>query len=186
MQHSVVLKNEERTLRPVSIDDAEFIVKLRNQSHVKGCVNDTSTDIDSQRKWIQDYLRRGNEYYWIIETPDGEPFGTASLYHYDAEKNQIESGRWVELKGEKYTYNLFKSTIQVNDFAFNCLKVSRIVFDVVATNKRVIRYHQSYGAEVTGVEKGAVVLGGVPNDVVWMQITREKWPEIRSFLERLS
>ena len=186
MKHSVILKNEERTLRPVTVDDAEFIVMLRNQSHAKGCVNDTSLDVEKQRQWIRDYLERDNEYYWIIETPSGEPFGTTSLYHYDAEKNQIESGRWVELKGEKYTYNFFKSTIQINEFAFNVLQVNQIVFDVVVTNKRVIRYHQSYGAEMTGVERGAVVLDGVPYDVVWMQITREKWPGIRTFLERFS
>lgn len=185
MNHSIVLKNDERTLRPVKVEDAEFIVWLRNQAHVKDCVNDTSTDVERQRQWIRDYLQRDNEYYWIIETPDGEPFGTTSLYHYDAEKNQIESGRWVELKGERYSYNLFKSAVQFNDFAFNELKVARVVFDVVATNKRVIRYHQSYGAEITCVEKNAVILGGVPHDVVWMQITREKWPEIREFLSRM-
>ena len=186
MNHSVILKNDERTMRPVTVEDAEFIVRLRNQAHAKGYVNDTSTDVERQRQWICDYLKRDNEYYWIIETPEGEPFGTVSLYHYDAEKNQIESGRWVELKGEKYTYNLFKSTVQLNDFVFNVLKVDKVVFDVVATNRRVIRFHQSYGVEITGVEKDAVVLGGVSQDVVWMQITREKWPEIRLFLDGMS
>ena len=184
MNHSFFLRNSERTLRPVTIEDAEFIVWLRNQPHVKGCVNDTSIDVEKQRQWIRDYLQRDNEYYWIIETPDGEPFGTTSLYHYDAEKNQIESGRWVELKGEKYTYNLFTSTIQINDFAFGTLNVDSIVFDVVATNKRVIRWHKMYGAEVTGIAKNAVILDGVPTDVIWMRITKRKWPEIRLFLSR--
>ncbi len=186
MNHSVILRNDERTLRPVRLGDAEFIVRLRNQSYAKNCVNDTSIDVERQRQWIRDYLKRDNEYYWIIETPDGEPFGTTSLYHYDAEKNQIESGRWVELKGEKYMYNLFRSAVQFNGFAFDVLKVDRVVFDVVDTNRRVIRYHQSYGAESIGIEKSAVVLGGVPHDVMWMQITREKWPQIRAFLERMS
>lgn len=186
MNHSIVLKNDERTLRPVTVEDAEFIVRLRNQAHARNCVNDTSTDIEKQRQWIRDYLKRDNEYYWIIETPDGEPFGTSSFYHYDQARNQIESGRWVELKGEKYTYNLFKSNLQFDGFAFDVLKVDKVVFDVVATNKRVIRYHQSYGAEITGTEKDAVTLGGVPHDVVWMQITRKKWPEICEFLKRMS
>ena len=186
MNHSVVLKNEERTLRPVTVEDAEFIVRLRNQAHAKNCVNDTSTDVEKQRQWIRDYLKRDNEYYWIIETPDGEPFGTISLYHYDAEKNQIESGRWIKLKDGNNVYNLFKSIVQFYDFAFDVLKVDKLVFDVVATNKRVIRYHQSYGVEITGTERNAVVLGGVPHDVVWMQVSREKWPEIRAFLERMS
>ena len=186
MNHSVVLKNDECTLRPVTVEDAEFIVRLRNQTHVKNCVNDTSLDVARQRQWIRNYLERDNEYYWIIETPDGEPFGTISVYHYDAEKNQIESGRWVELKGAKYTYNLFKLAKLVNGFAFDVLKVDRVVFDVVATNKRVIRYNELYGAEITGVERDAVVIGGVPHDVVWMQVTREKWPEIFSFLECMS
>ena len=185
MNHSVILKNDERTLRPVTVEDAEFIVRLRNQAHARNCVNDTSTDVEKQRQWIRDYLTRDNEYYWIIETPDGEPFGTTSFYNYDVEKNQIESGRWVELKGEKYTYNLFRSSLQLNEFAFDVLKVDKIVFDVVATNRRVIRFHQLYGAETSCIEKDAVVFDGVPHDVVWMQIARVKWPEICEFLKRM-
>ena len=185
MDHSYILRNDERTLRPVRVEDAEFIVRLRNQPHVRNCVHDTSEDVERQRQWIRDYLKRDNEYYWIIETPDGEPFGTISLYNYDKEKSQVESGRWVELKGEKYTYNLFKSAIQFNGFAFDVLGVDAVVFDVVSTNKRVIRYHLLYGAETIGVEKDAVVLDGTPHNVVWMQITRKKWPEIRAFLERM-
>ena len=53
----------------MTVEDAEFIVMLRNQAHAKGCVNDTSTDVERQRQWIRDYLKRDNEYYWIIEAP---------------------------------------------------------------------------------------------------------------------
>lgn len=187
MNHSYILKNEERTLRPVRMEDAEFIVRLRNQPHVVGIVNDTSADIEKQRQWLREYFDRPNDYYWIIETPSGEPFGTTSLYHYDAEKKQMESGRWVQLKDERFAYNFFKSLVQINDFAFEVLGLSRIVFDVAVHNKRVIRYHQSYGAEITHVEKGLFVIQGEPVDMVWFEITRQKWvAEIRERLQRLS
>ena len=63
MKYSYILRNEDRVLRPVTLDDAEFIVTLRNQAHVKGCVNDTPLDVEKQRQWICEYLKRENEYY---------------------------------------------------------------------------------------------------------------------------
>ena len=185
MRVSYILKNKEGILRPVVEADAEFIVKLRNQAHVRGCVNDTALDVEKQRQWIRDYLKRENEHYWIAETLDGRPYGTSSLYHYNAEKKQIETGRWVRM-ADAPMVNFFAGRIQMNDFVFNVLKMHRLVFDVVSTNKPVLKYHRLCGAVETGVEKNAAIAGDKQVDVIWFEETTESWKNIRPRICRLA
>ena len=139
--NNYILQNEDRIMRPVTMDDAEFIVKLRNQEHVKGTgfIHNTSLDVEKQRQWLRDYFSRENEYYWIFTTLEGVPYGACSYYNYDKGKNQIETGRWVRLQG--YNDNMISSHVQFRDFTFDVLKVDRIVCDVVSTNKQVLKYH---------------------------------------------
>ena len=185
MKYSYVLRNDDRVLRPVTLEDAEFIVKLRNQAHAKGCINDTSLDVEKQRQWIREYLKRENEYYWIEEDLEGNPCGTSSLYHYNAELRQIESGRWVRMADAPET-NLLAGRVQMRDFVFRTLGMNRLVFDVVATNKPVLKYHRMCGAIETGLEKDAVNIQDKPVDVVWFEETPESWIVNRSRICRLA
>lgn len=184
MNHSVILKNADRILRPVSVDDAEFIVYLRNLPHVKGRINDTSVDIEKQREWIIQYLARPNEWYWIVESVDHKPLGTTSLYHYDSAKKQIEIGRWAMVKD--HGINLIASRVQILDFAFDSIGVDRVVCDVASYNKSVLRYHRLLGEQETGVEKGAFVIEGQSVDMVWFLQTKADWPRNRERQLRLA
>lgn len=185
MRINYILRNEDRILRPVTIDDAEFIVKLRNQDHAKGCINDTSLDVEKQRKWIEEYLRRENEYYWIAETLDHVPYGTTSLYHYDHNKRQIETGRWVRMANAP-EINLIASRVQMNDFVFGELQMQRLVYDVVSTNKQVLRYQRMCGGKETHVDRGAIPIQGKPIDLIWFEETPESWANVRPRLCRLA
>ena len=185
MKYSYVLRNDDRVLRPVTLEDAEFIVKLRNQAHAKGCINDTSIDVEKQCQWISEYLKRENEYYWIAEDLAGKPYGTTSLYHYNAEHRQIESGRWVRMVDAPET-NLLAGRVQMHDFVFRTLGMSRLVFDVVSTNKPVIKYNRMCGSIETGREKDAVVIQGKPVDVIWFEETPESWARNRPHICRLA
>lgn len=185
MRVSYILRNDDRILRPVVEADAEFIVQLRNQAHAKGCINDTSLDVEKQRQWIRNYLKRENEHYWIMEALDHVPYGTTSLYHYKPELHQIETGRWVRM-ADAPEDNLLAGRVQVRDFVFQTLGVHRLVFDVVATNKSVLRYHRMCGAVETGIEKKAVSIQGRTVDVIWFEETPETWAKNRSRICRLA
>ena len=72
MRHDYILRNNERILRPVTLNDAAFIGRLRTQVGT-GIVNDTDPDVAVQRRWLEAYFERPGDIYWIIETPGGEP-----------------------------------------------------------------------------------------------------------------
>ena len=161
--------------RPVSVDDAGFIVMLRNQPHAKGKIHDTSDCIDKQREWISSYLLRDNEYYWIFETLNGVPVGTTSLYNYDIEKNQIETGRWVTLANYKGTYSLSEEVL-FKDFAFKVLGVSKVVCDVVSSNTQVMKYHKVILREKeTGEISYLEGIGGGIEKMIWFEETSDSW-----------
>lgn len=168
-----ILQTENERLRPVELKDAEFIVRLRNQSHVVGRVHDTSQDVERQRQWINEYLTRDNEYYWIIESLSGEPLGTFSFYHYDKEKNQIESGRWVRIHDS--SSGSLSEEVLLKDFAFKVLNVSKVVADVVTTNKKVVKLHRFLGEREMYQESGVDGVGGTTVDVIWFEVTKEMW-----------
>lgn len=179
-----ILQTEEARYRPVMIEDAEFIVVLRNQKHAKGMIHDTSMDVECQRQWIRDYLNRKNEYYWIIETLSGTPIGTIGFYNYDEEKNQIESGRWVMMRG--HSLDSFSGEILLKDFAFNILKVERVVCDVVIENKKVIVLHKFLGERELRREMREDKLSDSVIEVVCFEVTKEMWKSNRIKLQRYS
>ena len=61
-------------LRPVRIDDAAFIVWLRNLDHVKGSVGDSAANTADQETWLKNYFEREGDYYFIVETQAEYPW----------------------------------------------------------------------------------------------------------------
>src|SRR5262245_50058972 len=93
MQHSVQAEGFGVRLRPVRLDDAAFIVWVRNLDHAKGKVGDSAKDTASQETWLNSYFQRQGDYYFIIETLAGIPVGAYGIY--DVNDGSAESGRWV-------------------------------------------------------------------------------------------
>lgn len=164
------------------MDDAEFIVMLRNQPHVRGMIHDTSNDVDRQRQWIRDYLSRDNEYYWIGETLDGNPIGTNSLYNFNPKENRIESGRWVNLADYEGSYS-FSEAVLFKDFAFKVLGVSSVVCDIVSTNTQVITFHKKLLREKE-LDKISFLDGIRDTKVrtIWFEETIDTWKNNRKRL----
>ena len=174
------LRNEDRILRPVTIEDAEFIVNLRNQEHAKGFIHKTSLNVDNQKQWITEYLKRDNEYYWILTDLSGTPYGTQSLYDFNEQNNTIVVGRWVKMPG--FENNALSAHVQLFDFAFDVLKVNEVINDVVSTNKSVLKYHRFLGEKefyheynVEGVEDQSV-------ERIWFKEDRDSWVKNRKRL----
>ena len=53
------------------MDDAAFIVWLRNLDHARGRLGDSAITEASQQAWLKSYFDRAGDYYFIIETLDG-------------------------------------------------------------------------------------------------------------------
>lgn len=175
------LETEDSVFRPVRVEDAEFIVYLRNLPHAKSMIHETSTSIDNQRDWIEKYLKRDNDYYWITETKDGIPTGTVGLYNYNAALNQIESGRWISIYTKSGDTPL-SGHVLLKDFAFSILKVSKVVCDTAVINKQVLKFHRFLGERMIDKILDEKVIDGKNMELVWFEETAERWKENRKKL----
>lgn len=168
-------------LRPVTLADAGFIVSLRSMPHVLGTVGDSAPDIQAQERWIEAYLQRTDDYYFIIESHDGIPLGTIGIY--DMADGSAEWGRWITLPGIMAG---LPSAMLIHDIAFDQLGLRELRGCIVSDNERVISFHRRFGAEQTGVETNARFIGGKWIDLIWIVMRAGNWPAARLKLSPLA
>ena len=83
-------------LRPLEVEDAAFVVKLRRDPALSRYINPTSPSELDQMAWTEAYFLRDNEYCFVVEDKvSGQREGTISIYNVDVPARQAEMGRWV-------------------------------------------------------------------------------------------
>ena len=177
MMHSIFSDGFGIRHRPVRIEDAPFLVWLRNLDHAKGKVGDSATDVPSQEAWLRDYFQRAGDYYFIIETACGVPVGAWGIYNITGKSGEI--GRWIV---RPKTPAAIPSMIPGLEIAFEQLGMSALRTRVVSTNRRVILLDQQIGFKETHIEPAAQIIGGKPVDMIHMAMQSEDWPGVRKAL----
>lgn len=174
MRHSLEITGYDIRLRPVETDDAEFIIYLRNLPHARGRVGDTVPDVATQRRWIESNWEREGDYYLIIEGRNRGAIGTIGIY--DVANGSGEWGRWILLPG---VMAALPSAILIHDLAFDHLSLASLRGCVVRDNLQVISFHRKFGAVQTGIVANARQIGGQWVDLVWFEMTKERWAQER-------
>ncbi|HAU8252184.1 TPA: GNAT family N-acetyltransferase [Vibrio vulnificus] len=163
------LEGQFCSLRLVEVEDAEFIVALRTDKKKSQFLSKTDASVEKQIEWIKRYKTREceeSEFYFIIEDQIGQPVGTYRLY--DIESESATPGSWILVDGVDLSLTI-ESVLLMYAFVFNSLEKSKIIFDVMKSNKRVIRFHQSYGSICTQEKQ----------DLKYFEFTSELFPEMK-------
>lgn len=174
MQHTLSTEGFGVRLRPVKMEDAEFIVWLRNLEHARGRVGDSATDTAAQQAWLNEYFKREGDYYFIIETNGGIPVGAYGIY--DLTGDSAESGRWIV---QPEVPAAIPSAILAFEIAFEKLRLRELRVKTVTTNTNVLSLNKKLGFRQTQVEAGARVIGGKPVDLIHFLLEGKDWPKIR-------
>ncbi len=128
--------------RDAEPDDAEFILKLRNDKKKSRFISKTSTDVNKQRQWLESYTKDANQIYFIIQNKGLEPVGTVRIYDQIGES--FCWGSWILSKGSPLSHSI-ESALIVYHFA-QYLGFTEAHFDVRRGNKSVWRFHEKFGA----------------------------------------
>ena len=163
------------------MDDAQFIVWLRNQDYVKGRVGDSAATVASQRAWLETYFTRKGDYYFLVETLGRVPVGTYGIYGVRGDSG--ESGRWIIRPGVPAA---LPSGIVLVDVAFNHLSLRELHGSTVATNQTVLSINRKFGFRQIGSQHAAQIIGGEPVDLVNFSMTADEWPKARERLMPLA
>ena len=181
MRHSHTAEGYGIRLRPVRLEDAGFIVWLRNSNHAKGNLGDSAGDVPSQERWLNSYFEREDDYYFLIETTGGLPVGTYGIYNISGKR--AEQGRWVIHPGVRAAA---PSAIVSFDFAFFKLGFDVLHGATVATNHAVLSVNRRMGFKEVRVDQGAQIIGGKAVDLVHFEVTVEGWKNARAALEPIA
>ena len=174
MRHTFQAEGFNVRLRPVRMEDAAFIVWLRNLEHVRGRVGDTALNVAGQEAWLQNYFEREGDYYFVAETPSGIPVGTHGLY--DLANGSAEKGRQA-VRPEVMAG--VAVAILATDIGFGQLGLREVRSNTVSTNQNVISLHKKSGFKQVGVLHNHQVIDGRPVDLVQFLLSPEDWTKAR-------
>ncbi|HWX22375.1 MAG TPA: GNAT family protein [Candidatus Binatia bacterium] len=177
MQHNIQEEGFGVRLRPVRMEDASFIVWLRNLGHVKGNVGDSAMDVASQQRWLENYFQRDGDYYFVIETAGAKAVGAYGIY--DVSGGTAESGRWI-IRPEVPA--AIPSALLAFKLGFERLGLKGLRAKTVTTNHGVLSLNKKFGFRETGVERGALMIGGNRVDLICFLLEAKDWPKIRETL----
>jgi RimJ/RimL family protein N-acetyltransferase len=177
MHHNLHLEGFGVRLRPVRLEDAAFIIWLRNLDHAKGRVGDSAMDLGPQQAWLHAYFDREGDYYFIVETPAGIPVGTYGLYGLSGAS--AESGRYIihpEVPAAVPT------AMVAFDHAFDRMGLTQLRGSAVSTNQRIMSLSRKFGFRQTHVQPAAQTIGGQPVDLVHFVLDVSDWRKNREKL----
>ncbi|NTV20929.1 MAG: GNAT family N-acetyltransferase [Chlorobium limicola] len=135
--------------RLVEKKDAAFILSLRLDPEKNRFISPVENDIKAQEQWIDDYRAREikqEEFYFIIESHDGEKLGTIRLY--DFRGDSFCWGSWI-LKQDAPPYASLESVLSIYEIAIKRLGFKQSHTDVRKGNTPVKNFLLQFGAEIT-------------------------------------
>lgn len=181
VKHSINMEEYGLKLRPVTLEDAEFICSLRNEIENTRYIGDTSNKVEDQKFWIENYLKRANDYYFCIEKLNGESIGTIAIY--DINNNRAEWGRWI-LKDK----NLYSPTTVLLIFkvAFEFLNLKTLYCRTVELNTKVVSFHDHVGLRRVDIEYNGVQIKGEYRNLIVHEINKENFEVIKNKLQKLA
>lgn len=141
-----IIQGKNINLRLVKLEDAEFIVSLRQGQ--KGKYLSKIGDVSTQKAWILDYKTRetrNKEFYYIIESKNEEKLGTIRIYDFRGES--FCWGSWI-VKDNAPILTAIESALCMYQYAFETLGFKQSHFDVRKENVKVVAFHKRFGAKI--------------------------------------
>lgn len=178
MIHDKVIEGSFVSLKPVTLEDAEFILKLRQRNDVSKYMHRVDISIEQQIQWIKTHQQIDGDYYFLIWNRNNERLGTISLY--DKMHDHCEIGRAASIGNPIENVESF---VLIYDFAFIKLGYKYLVGTVVPCNWRVKGMNLQFGFEY---EDDPVLIDGM--SLQRCQISKESYlarrPKIVELLKK--
>jgi RimJ/RimL family protein N-acetyltransferase len=189
VKHSIHLEGFAYALRPVEIEDAEFIVEIRSPERSR-FMHQIDRTIEAQREWLERYFLRPNEYYFLVERKkDRRREGLAGLLNIDVANHSAESGRMI-LRPDSLAAP--ETALCLLRLAFETFGLHEVWGIVLRENKRTLAFNQKLGferREIVPVQLEGKVCEGIRNVLTrdrWMTFEKEITKIARTMAEKFS
>ena len=136
--------------RTVEVEDAAFIVELRNDEALARFLSKTSPDVEHQKEWLREYKKReelNQEAYFVALDKNQKRLGLNRLYNF--EEDCFEIGSWIYSAGLDLSTPIL-GDLAVRDYGFETLGFSTCRFVVRKANLQVLKYHVGFNPRQDG------------------------------------
>lgn len=184
MKHNISIDGFCYRLRPVKLNDAQFIIDVRLEDAERNkFIHAISKDVAVQENWLQAYFGRDGDYYFIIENRlTGQPEGLIGIY--DVCDGKAEWGRWVVRKD---SFAAVESVDLIYRVAFEKLGLAELYCRTVQDNTEVVSFHSSIGEKTRCIIENAFEINGVVYNAVEQYSDKNTfYSEIHPMLEKKS
>ncbi len=163
MKHSITTSGFLYRIRPVDISDAQFIIDVRLEDKERNrYIHEISDDVELQKKWIENYLKREGDYYFVVENMlTGEKEGLIGIYNIS--NNKAEWGRWVI---KKDSFAALESVSLVYKTGFEKLGLDELYTRTIENNEQVVNFHKNINAKFRAQLINEVELNGNKYNVI--------------------
>ena len=168
MKHDISIEGVGYRLRPIGLDDAQFIINIRLEDQDRNqYINPISTEITAQEKWLEQYFERQGDYYFVVENKITQS-SEGLIGIYDLDDNKAEWGRWVIKKGSLATAESLDLMFKV---AFGHFNLKEVYCRTIAENHRVVSLHDSLPQLSRGTLEDTTEINGVQYVVIEHYVT---------------
>lgn len=144
MVYDGIIEGKYVNLRSVSVEDADFTLKIRQDPEVTKYIPRLDITIEQQKNWIKSQREKSDDFFFIVYNKCDCPIGTISIY--DIKECIGESGRLV-LKGN--VLENIETQLLLYNFVFDVLNLDSVSGYIYKENKRALRFAKQFGGLIT-------------------------------------
>ncbi len=152
MKHDYKLEYKNVVLKPLSVEDIEYLRVWRNdESNCTFLRKIPHITSEMQVNWFNNYLMNEDEIcFSIFENEElNRIVGSASLYNFT--ENSVEFGKILIGDNEAHGRSIGLNTLKVlADFVFKSLKKEKIILECHVDNIAALKVYQRAGFKIIG------------------------------------
>lgn len=172
------MKNAFLTYRPVTIGDAEMLLRWRTSPSIgQYMLTEVDQDTEKQRAWIAAMNARSDQVHRIIQIR-GEDVGYCSIKITEAETRIGTVGIYVGEAGTPTSLSAF-NFIHILNHAFFSMRLHKIVNHILATNDRLLPAQKFNGYRHVGTLREHVLKRGQWLDMHIFEQNARNWATFR-------
>ncbi|MBO4775891.1 MAG: GNAT family N-acetyltransferase [Lachnospiraceae bacterium] len=162
----------EVTIRPITYDDTEDIIRWRNSDFVRSrFIDQRLFTKESHEYWLKNFVETGKVAQFIILL-DGKGVGSVYLRDIDPDERSAEYGIFIGEESARGKGVGTKSARLILEYAFCELKLEKIFLRVYKDNAGAVKSYEKAGFVSNGKIEN-IEVNGEKRDVIFMELEKK-------------
>lgn len=170
------IRGEKVILRPIQPSDTDNALLWRNDPEVvKNYIYRKPVTKEDHENWLENQVNKGLVHQFIITVIEtGEDIGSVYIQHYEPDNNKAESGIYMGSNSSSYGHGYgSEAVILIKEYAFNILKLHKLIARVLSYNVASKRLHEKAGYQEEACLKEELFIDGKYHDLLLYGVINE-------------